>query len=371
MKFRDILFFLLSILLLSSCEQTGNSILIGFSGQLSGPGSTPSTMVRNAVILAAEQINERGGINGRPIELLIKNDRGIPDQALKADRELFAAGVELIIGHTTSTMSTAVLDYINENEIVMLSPTSSAAYLMEKDDYFFSIFPSNRQLAEASAEFACANFEGTEITAIVDSFNSIYTVDYSNHFRRSIEAYCNFSFARLDYDSTMDPDFRMLLNEALNLDPDILMLVSGSLDTAMMVQQLYKRGLNIPVIGVEWAENQELIDQGGPYVENIYISNLTSPGIRNTKSQKFRTEYFQRFNTEALSSAVMGYEAMLIAAEALERKKAKQSLKEVLLGTTFQGLQDNISFDAYGDVNRRIYIHSIREGRFITVQSAK
>jgi len=363
--------FLLAALLclLLSCGIPQNTVKIGFAGQLSGPGGTPSTIIRNGAILAAEKINALGGINGREVELIVRDDRGSEETAVAITRELYENGVSAIIGHTTSSMSAASLDYINEKELLMLSPSSSAEYLMNRDDYFFSIFPGNSLLAETSAGFAFTKLGLRKIGAIVDTFNSFYTDNYYQNFRENFEARGGTLTGRISYNSTTNPHFGLLCDEILKSGPDGLFLVSASLDTAMIIQQLYKRNMDLPLIGVEWSENQELIEQGGPLVENLYIANLYSTETSSEDYRQFTRDYKKRFNAAPSWGAAMGYEAFMVISQALSLQEKNQPLKDVLLSTAFRGLQEDISFDSNGDVNRKINIHTIRNKSFISIDN--
>jgi branched-chain amino acid transport system substrate-binding protein len=82
-----------------------NAYKIGFVGGLTGKSSDLGIQGRNSVMLAVEEINSQGGINGRPLQLITKDDKQDPQTALKVDRELIDEGVITIIGHMTSTMS--------------------------------------------------------------------------------------------------------------------------------------------------------------------------------------------------------------------------------------------------------------------------
>lgn len=367
MRWRLILL-LITAILFTGCANRNNPVRIGFSAMLSGPGGTPSTIVRNGAVLAVEKINAAGGINGHPVELIIKDDRGDPETALRADRELYDAGVEAIIGHTNSSMSAAVLDFINEEEILMLSPTSSAEFLMGRDDYFFSLYPSNRLLAVAASEFAYHQLGLRKLNTIIDTFNAIYSENYFLRFGEHFEMTGGEMGRVVRYDSTAEPQFNLLVEELLKGDPDGLFLITGPLNTAMIIQQLYKRNAQLPLLGVEWAEDQELIDQGGPMVEQLYISNLYNTDTSDEKYQSFVEDYIERFKAVPTGWAVMGYESAMILVQALEKRKRTQHLKEVLLFTTFEGLQEEISFNGNGDVDRNIYMHTVRDNTFVTVE---
>ncbi len=122
-SFYGLAVFIFSILISAGigCEKKENPIKVGFVGGLTGRLSDLGTAGRNGVILAVEEINSRGGINGRPVELITKDDKQDPELSLRVDRELVDEGVAAIIGHMTSVMSMAVLPFINEEKILMIS----------------------------------------------------------------------------------------------------------------------------------------------------------------------------------------------------------------------------------------------------------
>lgn len=119
-----VLMIFLLLLALSACSDS-SPILIGFSGQLTGKIADIGVPARNGVQLAVETINAAGGINGRKLKLIIKDDGNTPEQAIRVDQELINAGVIAVIGHFTSTQTMAALPLFNKNKVVLLSPTTS------------------------------------------------------------------------------------------------------------------------------------------------------------------------------------------------------------------------------------------------------
>jgi len=356
-----------ALLLLHSCSQASAPIQIGFSGQLSGIASTPSTVVRNGVVLAVEHINSAGGVDGRQIELLIGDDHGDASRAAEVDEQHYEAGVEAVIGHTTSAMSAAALDFSNKYELLMLSPTSSAEYLMGRDDFFFTLYPSNSQLARQAAGFAYERLKLRRIAVVVDFANKVYTENYYQEFKRAFEQLGGEMLGKLEYYSTDDNDFTTMTSNLIADEPDSLLVVAASLDTALVAQQLYKRNLEIPIIGSDWAAYQELIEQGGAYVEHIFIASIYSSKQLESSYGMFREEYQRRFRENPSIGGALGYESMWVLAQALELQFRREELKEVLLGNSFKGFEESLSFNEYGEAQRKIFMKTVRNGEFVNV----
>ena len=171
-----VLFGVLASLFLVACGAQ-EPISVGFAGVLTGPQADLGVAGRDGVILAVEQINEQGGINGRPIELIIKDDQGDPETARKVDAELAEAGVSAIIGHMTSGQVAAVLDQINKDQIVMIGPIVTSDRFTGKADYFFRNQMTTNQMGTALAEHIYHNRNMRNVAGIYDLGNQAYTED--------------------------------------------------------------------------------------------------------------------------------------------------------------------------------------------------
>ncbi len=113
-----ICFLALIAFVIAGCDDK-KPVRIGFAGGLTGRVSALGTAGRDGVVLAVEEINSRGGLNGRPVELVVRDDKQEPEPALAVDRELIDEGAAAIIGHMTSSMTLAVQELVNKEKILI------------------------------------------------------------------------------------------------------------------------------------------------------------------------------------------------------------------------------------------------------------
>ncbi len=92
-------------------------IKIGLSTTLTGPYSTTGVQFRNGAMFAVEELNNSGGINGHPVELITRDDKANPEEALRVDQELIDNGVVAILGHYISTICVKAVPLMNKNNI--------------------------------------------------------------------------------------------------------------------------------------------------------------------------------------------------------------------------------------------------------------
>jgi branched-chain amino acid transport system substrate-binding protein len=347
-------------------------IKLGFAGQISGSRANPSAVVRNGVRLAVEEVNADGGIGGRMVELIVRDDEGSPAGAREAVAELHEAGVEAMVGHTISSTAVATLDLINEKKLVTITPTATADELRGRDDYLFTLPSSNRKLAQKAADFTAHELDVDRMSVVLDHSNKAYTENFLASFREFFRGFGGSVVSEHPYRSDSFRRFEQLIAEALSHEPRGLLVLASSLDTAMIVQQLYKLREPIPVVAGDWASSQELILQGGPYVSHVYHTNVLRSSSLSEAFISFQERYQRRYSEAPSNGGALGYEAASILLEALSIRAESSGggpgeLKEILLGRSFQGLEEPLGFDRYGDIQRSIYIKQVRNNRFVDV----
>ncbi|MFQ3573825.1 MAG: ABC transporter substrate-binding protein, partial [Thermodesulfovibrionales bacterium] len=129
-----------SLIFLFSCDSSKpKEYRIGLSINLTGTGGLSGEYIRDGAMLAVQEINQRGGINNRPIKLLIEDDKGTKEGALEADKRLIDNGVIAIIGHSQSDTTLAAHPYVMSKNTLLITGYSATKRLSAMDDLFFRI----------------------------------------------------------------------------------------------------------------------------------------------------------------------------------------------------------------------------------------
>src|SRR5436190_5157442 len=134
-------------------------IKIGEINSFSGIGAPFTGPYRAAVEMAVEEINARGGVLGRKVEVLFRDDKGQPAEAVKHAQELVASEkVALISGTFLSNVGLAVSDWAKQNRVLFVAaePLSEAITWAKGHEYVFRVRPNTyeqgRMLAEKAAK---------------------------------------------------------------------------------------------------------------------------------------------------------------------------------------------------------------------------
>lgn len=356
-------------LVLASCGDS-SPILIGFSGQLTGKISDIGVQARNGVQLAVETVNASGGINGRRLELIVKNDGNSPEQAVRVDQELIDAGVVAVIGHFTSTQTMAALPLFNKNKVVLLSPTTSTPLLTGKKDYFFRTILDNSHQSKELAHYARSALDIRTVMAMADKDNSDYSIPFIDSFKKMFEKEGGKILSILTFSSSNPSGWDYAIQELMRLKPQALLLACSAYDAVSIAQRVRASKLDTQILSGGWAYTNYLLYWGRRDVEGMYF--VIDYTMDNPKSEfvKFWESYKNRFGTVPNFASSFAYEATITLAQALEKTKGSaEGLAEVLASSgPYTGLTSDYSLDAYGDVQRDVFIVTVLDGEFRTVE---
>lgn len=131
-------------------------IKIGLVAILSGPYAEIGESHKRGAELAVEQINAAGGIDGREVELVIKDEKGDPDTSVQMARELLSEGVNLIAGYTLDPDCLAASPIVSDGGGVLVGLSCQGDNLTQDGltDGYFQLAPSNTMLSRATAKVA-------------------------------------------------------------------------------------------------------------------------------------------------------------------------------------------------------------------------
>lgn len=346
----------------AGCSGKKEPIKIGLAVNLSGRGGTAGEYIRSGSMLAVEEINERGGVRGHPLELIIRDDRDTEEGILAADRELVDAGVPLIIGHAYSESTLVAYPYVTSRDVLLFTSFTATTRLSDRDDLFFRTSVDNRSYGEAMGTLL-ARRDIERVSFLLDMSNPSFVLDYlaeteSNFggISTAVQCHCKQAF-----------DWQQVVSELLAPDPQAVVLLTEVTTTGIAAQKLRAAGFDGDLIATLWAQTPDLMRYGGEAVEGLTIVTFIDSSYQNPKYAGLAEKLLTTFNQPLTARSIRSYEAIYVIAEALARCESFTAgqIKRALLETTrYETVMGPLSFNAFGDVERPIYEILIRDGRF-------
>ncbi|WP_028465098.1 ABC transporter substrate-binding protein [Nisaea denitrificans] len=352
------------LLQLAACGEP-EVIRLGFIGGLEGRASDIGIASRNAVQMAVDEKNEAGGINGRQIQLLVRDDHGTSEGGAEAARSLVAEGVDAIIGPNLSVVAGGMVPVINEAQTVSITPTVSSLSFVGNDDHFYRIGSSTRQYAEAYARYSI-DVGHRKIAAALDGRNALFSQSWTDEFERAFTELGGTLVASFQFDSTIGGEFSRAATTLLASNPDAIIFIANGVDAAQLTQQVRKQNSEIELMAAEWAASESLLTLGGAAIEGLLLLQTYDRYDETAHYVAFRDAYKARFRSDPGFSSIAAYDGATVLFSALQDMDDSQTIKSSMdaLGT-IQGLQQKVTFDDYGDSARQLVFVTVQKGKFI------
>jgi branched-chain amino acid transport system substrate-binding protein len=361
---------LLALLTACGAEQAPNkqALRLGVIVEASGPNASLGVAGRNGMQLAVEQANARGGIHGRPIELLYRNDVSSPEAMQQGMRELIAANVEVILGPMTSKTAMQLIPAANAAGIVLMGGTTLSRLLAGHDDHYFRTVRHDNPDAKGIAQYLRQRLGLMRISVIVEDGNGPYSDPWLLDFKRYLANEAGEMAPELHFTRNPQTDYAALAQRLIAQQPQAVVLLTSALDAAMLATQLRQLDPQLPLAGSAWAAEDALLQLGGKAIEGLISIQPYELHDPSPLFSSFRSAYEQRFKAPIDSPAIVGYNATNVVLQALRERKPQETVKQALLRIrTFQGIQQLISLDGFGDIDSdsQAFLKVVRGGQFV------
>lgn len=352
----------------ASCSEEP-PLKIGFVGGLTGRVADLGVAGRDGVLLAVEDLNQSGGIGGRKVELVIKDDRQNDGSARQAIRELTKENVIAIIGPMTSSMAVAIQPLINAARIVTVSPTVTTDQLSGQDDFFLRVTAPLSRKAEQLASHIVNKLNLKKIAVVCDVSNRAFTETWLKYFEQSLLEKGGRIVVVEEFTSQSDVHFLPIAKRILKTSPDGVLLLGNAIDTALLAQQIRKLESNVALFSSEWAFTADLISFGGRPVNDMTAFLSFNVSSQQARYLAFKEKFTKRFGYVPSFATVLAHDAASFLFAGLQKNPPRSGLKDALLGfDQFSGLQSDIKIDKYGDVERELFMTVIENGQFKVVE---
>ena len=355
----------ISIFFLPGCNQEQEVIKIGVVGTMTGINSDLSVSGRRGVELAVEEFNDAGGLGGRKIELVVKDDKYDAAIALQVDKEFIEEKIPVVIGHYTSGMMVDSFDYLKNKDILFLSPTMSADSLLGIDDNFIRYIGTTLEQTSIIADTASKN-NHKQFAVIYNLENTGFNDAFFNNFKKLLEEDHGEVILKKIYPSINDINYSSLSKELEVAKADAILLIAGAADNALITQQLWKNGNKAQIYAPLWSNTVDLMIKGGAAIEGMLIVGAIDINGDAPDYVRFKQRFFDKYGEDFTFSAVYSYEATtsLFKAMKMGPDLKPSTLKNNIISISdYQGLDGNFQIDKFGDNIRKYMIFRIEDGQ--------
>lgn len=384
MKKRLLAMFLAAVMMLTAATGCGNDqggagnggaddgdIKIGGLAPLTGDVSVYGIAVDNGVQIAIHEINSNDGILGRSIHYIVYDEKGDATEAVNAYNKLVQSDkVVAIIGDVTSKPTLAVAQQAVKDKIPMITASGTAENITAAGENIFRACFIDPFQGELMASYAAKKL-GKKTAAVIYDISD----DYSKGLYESFEASAKdlgLEIVQVEGYSKGTVDFKAQLTNIKSKNPDVIFLPVYYQDVALIAVQAKELGIDAQFLGADgWDGVTGQVDASNmDAVNGAYFCSQYSAQSDDPKMQKFLEYYKELYGTEASQFAVLGYDAMMMLAQAINNAGSTDSaaITKALAEIDFTGLTGHMVFDEKRNPIKSAAITQIQDGTYQFVE---
>ncbi|MBN1499055.1 MAG: branched-chain amino acid ABC transporter substrate-binding protein [Spirochaetes bacterium] len=365
------LFLVVMISLISTFVfSAGNDIIIGVAGAHSGDLASYGLPSVNAAQLVIDEVNKKGGIDGRKVKLLIEDDVCKPEVATNTATKLVGGKVVAVIGHICSGATKAALGIYKQSKIVCISPSATNPPLTQSGDYpnfYRTIAPDDAQ-ANVMVDFAVKNLKVKKIAIIHDKG------DYGKGFAEFCQAYmANQKGSKVVLFEGITPgsvDYSAIINKIKLKGADAVIFGGYHPEASKIVTQMRKKKMNMPFLSDDGVKDDTFIKVAGSYAEGVYATGPMDTS-KNPLALKAVADHKKKYKSEPGAFYLNAYSATLAIVNAIDKADSTdyEKIRTALQNEYVETPLGKIKFDRRGDaIGVGFSVYQVKNGAYVEVK---
>ena len=368
--------FVMAAIAASACGAAapGGDLKVAILAPLSGPVPTFGVATRDGALMAIEEWNAKGGINGRKLVPVVEDSQCTPDPAVNAANKVIDQDkVKFIIGEVCSKASIPVSEIANAKQVIQISPTSTNTDVTVdkngkvKDFIFRACFIDDFQ-GLVAAKFAVTTLNAKSAFIMEDQSNA-YVIGLANAFEKAFTAAGGKIVGKENYTSK-DTDFSTILAKVADAKPDLIYLPDYYNIVNLAAKQAKEKGITAPFMGGDGWDSPDLDTKAadGGYYTNHYSPDDTRAevvGFVKAFGTKYKDDKGQPKTPDAL--AALAYDAANLLFTSIQKAGTDDTtkVKDTMAGITFNGISGKITFDALHNPVKSATILQVKGGKVV------
>lgn len=354
----------LSIGLVGCSKSGGEKIKIGVAGVMTGPDGAIGAAMINGSQIAIEEWNAKGGVLGKKIESIVRDDEGRPEKAVSVARDLIANKVAAVIGNFNSGCTLPSSPIYHEAKIIQLTPGSTNPKVTEQGfKTIFRIVGRDDQQGVIAAKFMRQKLGLNKIAVLSDK--TAYGEGFANEVNKTFTADGG-QVVVTDGVPKTELDFRA--NIAVIKSSGAQAVLWGGMygQSGPLYLQLRQAGLDIPFVSGNGTMDPNFLDTVGHNPTNVYVT-FGPDYERIPAAQPFLQKYRARYGKEGAFS-VYGYDAANVLLEAIQLAGTTDADKvaAAMRSKTFNTVLGPVAFDDKGDLKQsNDILWTVKDGKFV------
>lgn len=361
---KKIMLALAFILAFSGTVLADNTIKIGFNAPLTGFAASDGESATFGAKLAIQQINDKGGVLGKKLELVVYDDQGDPAQSIPVANKLIGQDkVTVAVSGSYSAPTRSAAGIFQEAKIPYIS-----AYAIHPD-----ITRSGNYNFRTSFLGDVQGRAGAKLVGEILGKKKVVLVTIQNDFGKSLaqgfkEKAKDFGITIInEYEYSMkDRQFGAIVSKIKADNPEAIYASGYYFTAGPLVSELRTSGINVPVIGQEGYDSQKFIEIAGKAAEGVIITTSLDRDSKVQETVDFIRDFEKLAGYKADMVAASAHTAVKVAALAIEKAGSTdpEKIRAAIAATSLKAATGNIEFNKLGEILKDVQNQVVRDGQW-------
>lgn len=357
-------------LALTGAGLAADTIKLGIAGAHSGDLASYGLPSVKAAELVVKDINARGGILGKKVELLIEDDACKPEMATNTATKLVSKKVDIVMGHICSGATKAALGIYNDARIIVMSPSATNPELTQSGQYpnFFRTIASDDTQAKLEVDFAMNRLKVKTIAVLHDKGD--YGKGLAEYARKFAAATKNVKVVLYEGITPGAVDYSAIVQKIKQSGAEAVIYGGYHPEAASIVSQMRKKGMKTIFISDDGVKDITFIKVAGKYAEGVYATGPKDTS-KNPLAIAANEAHKKTYGSDPGAFYLNAYAATQAILNAIQKAKSTDYTKvsNALHTYAVDTPLGKIKFDKKGDaIGAGFTMYQVRNGVYVEVK---
>ena len=347
-----------------------DTIKLGVAGPHSGDLASYGIPTVKAAELVVKDINAKGGVLGKQVELVVEDDVCKPEIATNTATKLVSSGVKVVLGHICSGATKAALGIYKGSNVVVMSPSATNPGLTQSGDYpnFFRTIASDDAQARLDVDFALKNLKLKKIAVLHDKGD--YGKGLAEFAKKFLEEEPNAEVVLYEGITPGAVDYSAVVQKIKRSGAEAVIFGGYHPEASKLVTLMRKKKMDTIFISDDGVKDDTFIKVAGKYAEGVYA---TAPKdvSSNPLTIKAIKEHKEAYKSDPGAFFENAYAAALALLNAIEKAGAVDydKITNALRTETVDTPLGKIKFDERGDaIGVGFSMYQVQDGKYVEIK---
>jgi branched-chain amino acid transport system substrate-binding protein len=345
-------------------------IKLGVAGPHSGDLASYGIPSVNAAKLVVKDINAKGGVLGKQVELLIEDDVCKPEVATNTATKLLSEKVDVVLGHICSGATKAALGIYKDAKIIVMSPSATNPALTQSGDYpnFYRTIASDDAQAKLEVDFALDVLKVKNIAVLHDKGD--YGKGLAEFAKKFLEEDSRAKVVLYEGVTPGAVDYSAIVQKVKRSKAEAVIFGGYHPEASKIVTQMRKKKMKTIFISDDGVRDDTFIKVAKKYAEGVYATGPKD--VSNNPLTKVANEAHKKaYGKDPGAFFLEAYSATLALLNAIEKAGSTDyaAIEKALRSEYVETPVGKISFDKKGDATGVGFsMYQVQSGKYVEIK---